>query len=269
MIRFCELYRRVAQSLSLTLSCCLLIQSPALADNTALTASEIAARAVRPNALNWSGGRMRVRMVLTDAKGRKLARSLEITGRLQREASQSLVRFLDPPDVAGTAFLMLKRGEDYEQYIYLPGLKRTRRIAGREREGSFMGSDFTYADMQGVDSKLAKHTRLNDDQIGSEPCYVIESTIEPSLNFAYSKVVTWVRRNDFIALRTRFYDRAGKLAKTLYTRKIDSIGGKLVVVEARMQNDQGSHTTELFVDAVERRDDLSDSHFVPSALEHY
>src|SRR5262245_15313323 len=180
-------------------------------------------------------------MILTDAKGRKLARSLEITGRLQQESSQSLVRFLDPPDVAGTAFLMLKRGEDYEQYIYLPGLKRTRRIAGREREGSFMGSDFTYADMQGVDSKVAKHTRLGDDHVGSESCYVIESTIDPGLNFAYSKVVTWVRRSDFIALRTRFYDRTGKLAKTLYTRKVDSVDGKLIVVEARMQNDQASH----------------------------
>jgi hypothetical protein len=247
---------------------CFWIGDRALADTT-LTATQIADRTVRPDALNWVGGRARVRMVLTDSDGKSRERSMEITGRRKDGQYQSLVRFLNPTDVAGTAFLMLERGkDDSEQYIYLPGIKRTRRIAGRERDGSFMGSDFTYADMQGVDSKQAKHTRLTDEKVGSDSCYVIESSIDPTAKVAYAKVVTWVRQSDFIALRTKFYDRSGKLAKTLYTRRIKNVDGKLVVVEARMQNEQASHVTELFVDSVERRDDLADTEFTPSALEH-
>lgn len=239
------------------------------ADSSALTAAQIAERTVRPDALNWAGGRARVRMVLTDSAGKSRERSMEITGREKDGFYQSLVRFLNPADVAGTAFLMLERGKEAsEQYIYLPGIKRTRRIAGRERDSSFMGSDFTYADMQGVDSKQARHARRADEKVGSEDCYVIESTIDASAEVLYGKVVTWVRKSDFIALRTKFYDRSGKLAKTLYARRIKRVEGKLVVVEARMQNEQASHATDIFVDSVERREDLSDSQFTPSALEH-
>jgi hypothetical protein len=236
----------------------------ARADGATLTGSQIAERAVRPDALNWVGGRARVRMVLTDSTGKARERAMEVTGRKKDGRYQSLVRVLNPADVAGMAFLVLERGnEESEQYIYLPGLKRTRRIAGRERDGSFMGSDFTYADMQGVDSKQAKHARLADEKVGSELCYLIESTLDP-----IAKVVTWVRQSDFVALRTKFYDRNGKLAKTLYTRRIKNVDGTLMIVEARMQNEQASHTTDLFVDSVERRDDLADSQFTPSALEH-
>lgn len=234
-----------------------------------MTAEQIAERTVRPDALTWNGGRARVRMVLIDSEGKSRERGMEITGREKGGLYESVVRFLNPADVAGTAFLMLERGkEETEQYIYLPGIKRTRRIAGRERDSSFMGSDFTYADMQGVDSKSARHARRADESIGTERCYVIESTVDPSAKVTYGKVVTWVRQNDFIALRTKFYDHSGKLAKTLYTRRIKNVEGKLIVVEARMQNELASHTTDIFIDSVERRDDLSDSQFTPSALEH-
>jgi hypothetical protein len=246
-----------------------LLGGAARADSGSLTAAQIAERAVRPDTLKWSGGRARVRMVLTGSDGKSRERSMEIIGREKDGFYQSVVRFLNPADVAGTAFLILERGkEESEQYIYLPGIKRTRRIAGRERDSSFMGSDFTYADMQGVDSKQAKHARQADENVGSQPCYVIESTIDPSLKLVYGKVVTWVRQSDFIALRTKFYDRAGKLMKTLYARRIKTVDGKLVVVEARMQSEQNSHATDIFVDSVERHDDLSDAQFTPSALEH-
>ena len=234
-----------------------------------LTAQEIADRAVRPDTNNWAGAKTRVRMVLSEDGGKTKERSMEIVGRKKEGRYQSLVRFLGPADVAGTAFLMIDKGNDEaEQYIYLPALKRTRRIAGRERDGSFMGSDFTYADMQGMNSKDATHKRLPDEKIGSDDCYVLESTISPKAGIAYSKVLTWIRKNDFVALRTKFYDTAGKHAKTLYVRRMKNIEGGLVVTEARMQHEQKQHATEVFVDSVEKKEDLPDSQFTPAALEH-
>jgi Outer membrane lipoprotein-sorting protein len=233
-----------------------------------LTADQIADRAVRTDTFNWEAARTRVRMILIEADGAKKERSMDVLGRRKDGRYQSMVRFLSPADIAGTAFLMLESGKDEsEQYIYLPGLKRTRRIVGREREGSFMGSDFTYADLQGIDNKQAKHVKLADENVGNEACYVVESTINPSAKVAYGKIVTWVRKSDFIALRTRFHDKSGKLVKTLYSRRVKAIEGKPVVVEARMQN-ENKHVTEMFVDSIEKQTDLADSNFTPSALEH-
>lgn len=234
-----------------------------------LTAGAIASKVVRTDAFSWEGARTRVRMVLIDASGSQQERSMDIMGRRNQGLFQTLVRFASPQDIAGTAFLMLERGKDQsEQYIYLPGLKRTRRIAGREREGSFMGSDFTYADMQRVDERYATHKRLPDEKLGNDTVYVLESTLSPEAPVAYGKVTTWVRKTDFIALRTRFFDRKDQLVKTLYSRRVREVEGKPVVVEARMQNQQTNHITDLFIDSIEKKNDLSDANFTPAALEH-
>jgi hypothetical protein len=239
------------------------------ADDSTLTANAIAAKVVRTDAFSWEGARTRARMVLTEANGDKRERAMEVIGRRKQGLFQTLVRFSAPQDIAGTAFLMLERGKDQsEQYIYLPGLKRTRRIVGREREGSFMGSDFSYADMQRIEDRHAKHTRLPDEKLGNDSVFVIESTLNADAPVPYGKVVTWIRKTDYIALRTRFYDRSGKLVKTLYSRRVREIDGKQVVVEARMQNQQNNHITDLYIDSVDRRDDLSDANFTPAALEH-
>jgi hypothetical protein len=78
--------------------------------------------------------------------------------------------------------------------------------------------------------------------------------------------MTWVRKSDLVALRTKFFDRKGALVKTLYARRVSQLEGKPVVVDARMQSASG-HATELMIDAMERRDDLPDSTFTPAALE--
>lgn len=241
----------------------------AYADDAALTADAIAAKVVRTDTVSWEGARTHVRMVLTEANGGKKERVMDVIARRDRGLTQTLVRFSAPQDIAGTALLMLDRGKDQtEQYVYLPGLKRTRRIAGREREGSFMGSDFSYADMQRVDAHYATNKRLPDEKIGNEDAFVIESSLRKDAPVSYGKVVTWIRKSDYIALRTRFYDRDDKLVKTLYSRRVREVEGKPVVVEARMQNQQTNHITELFIDTIERRDDLTEANFTPAALEH-
>jgi hypothetical protein len=234
-----------------------------------LSADVIAAKIVRTDAFAWDGARTHVRMVLIEAGGDKRERAMDVLGRRKDGQFQTLLRFSAPPDIAGTAFLMLDHGHDQaEQYIYLPGLKRTRRIVGRDRESSFMGSDFSYADMQRVDSRQAQHKRLPDEKFGNDEVYVIESTVNAGAAIPYGKLTTWIRKSDFIALRTRFFDRAGQLVKTLYSRRVREIEGKPVVVEARMQNQQTNHVTDLYIDSVERKGDLDAADFTPAALEH-
>ena len=243
------------------------VYSAAAADD-APSAEQIAKRIVSGDAFRWDGGQSRVRMVLIEADGKKKERAMDVIGRQKDGRFQTVLRFLSPEDIAGTAFLMLEKGGDAsEQYIYLPGIKRTRRIAGRERDGSFMGSDFSYADMQPPEADSATHKKLPDENLGSDACYVLESTPKPGTS-NYGKLMVWARKSDYIALRTRFYDRSGKLLKTLYVRRVKPFEGKPVVVEARMQTQDTNHATEMFVDSLEKREGLSDAQFTPAALEH-
>jgi hypothetical protein len=245
--------------------CLLSTTSIARADD--LTADQIAQRIVKGNGFTWEGAHTKLRMVLIDDKGARSERALDVEGRRHAGRLESKVRFLSPDDIAGTGFLMIEKPSGgSEQYIYLPGLKRLRRINGREREGSFMGSDFTYADLNRPEDKDAKQVKLPDEKIGSDDAYVLETTSSSVEKSGYSKLDTWVRKKDFIPIRTRFYAPDGKLQKTLYVRRTRDIDGKPAVVEALMKAESG-HSTELYVDDVQRREDLPDDDFIPSALE--
>ena len=256
--------------LTITLLLSFLFNSAASAESPNMTAEDIIGKMLRADAFGWEGAKTQLRLVLVDRSGDRKERLMVILGRRHKGLQQTMVRFLSPSKIAGTAFLMLERKDEAsEQYIYLSGLKRTRRIVGREQEGSFMGTDFTYADMQRLDAKYAKNKRLPDEAIGKAPVYVVESNIHKDAPIAYSRVVTWVRKSDYIPLRTRFYDKQGALMKTLYARRVRQIEGNPVVVEARMQNNQTGHATELIVESIEKKDDLPDVAFTPNALEHW
>ncbi|HEX3597828.1 MAG TPA: outer membrane lipoprotein-sorting protein, partial [Polyangiaceae bacterium] len=122
-----------------------------------------------------------------------------------------------------------------------------------------------YSDLQRKDDKDAKNTRLADENIGSESTYVLESKAGSS-SATYGKIKTWIRKTDFIPLRTQFFDGDGKLAKTLYVRRTQDIEGKPAVVEALMKSASG-HSTELVVDSVKPSKDLPDAAFSPLTLD--
>jgi outer membrane lipoprotein-sorting protein len=234
-----------------------------------LTADQIVERMLKQDAFGWDEAETTVRMTLVDAKGTRTERVMENLRRRKNGQQQSIVRFRSPQEVAGTAFLMLDRDKgESEQHIYLPGLKRTRRIVGREREGSFMGSDFSYADMSNSDTRAASAKRLPDEDLSGVKAFVIESTPKKGAGSTYSKIETWVRQDNYLPLRIRFYDNGGKLMKTFYTKRIRNIDGRPVIMESQMINKQSGHSTELVVDNLRPRTDIPDSEFTPTALEH-
>lgn len=234
-----------------------------------LTAEQIVERMLKQDAFGWDEAETTVRMTLVDAKGTRTERLMENLRRRKNGQQQSLVRFRSPQEVAGTAFLMLDRGKgESEQHIYLPGLKRTRRIVGREREGSFMGSDFSYADMERRDTRASSHKRLPDEDLSGVKAFVIESSPTKESGSGYSKIETWVRQDNYLPLRIRFYDKGGKLLKTFYTKRIRAVDGRPVIMESQMVNKQSGHATELVVDNLRPLKDLPDSAFTPTALEH-
>ena len=83
-----------------------------------------------------------------------------------------------------------------------------------------MGSEFSYADMRRIDASLSTHKRLADERSAKDATFVVESTPKKEAKAPYAKLQVWVRKSDFIPLRTRFYDAGGELLKTLYARKV-------------------------------------------------
>jgi hypothetical protein len=245
------------------------IAAPAYADDN-LTGEQIARRMLPTGVFEGDVAcKTKLRMILVDKTGKQTERNVELLSRRKDGLAQSVLRFRTPQDVAGTAFLMIdKKGGASEQYIYLPRLRRTRRIVGGERDGSFMGSDFAYSDMRRVKADDAAHKRLADSKIGNDEVYVLESVPKKSAKTVYTKLETWVRKSDFLPLRTRFYGTGGKLVKTLYVRRVEKVDGKPVVKEARMESHANNHATVMIIDGSERKDDLPDSAFTPTALEH-
>lgn len=239
---------------------------PARGDS--LTAKQIVDKVIKQGTFGWEGAKTELRMVLTDKSGKTQERRMEILGQRVHDRIQTVVHFTAPADVSGMGFLMLQQpGGGSEQYVYLPRLHRTRRITGREREGSFMGSDFSYADLEWHDLKSANHTRLPDSKIGSYPVYVISSVPKPGSDAQYGKLESFIRKSDMIPLRTRFYDKHGKLLKTLYVRRVQNMDGRPVVMESLMKNEQTGHTTQLIVESMEKRTSFPTGTFTPNALQ--
>ncbi len=232
-------------------------------------ADEIAKKTLEHDTFGFEGSQIKARLVLIEADGRTQERAFDgISKKGEGALLRSVIRFTAPAAIAGTSFLMVQhQGAPDEQHIYLPRMKTTRRIGGTgEREGSFMGSDFSYADLERKDLREASYTRLADEPVGKEPCFHVEAA--PKTQSAYGKLSLWIRQKDFIPLRVQMFDKDGKLLKTTFTRRIKDVDGKPVVVETHTENAQTSHKTDLVIDEIQFKPDLSDALFTPAALSH-
>ncbi len=187
-------------------------------------------------------------MTIVNKKGRKKVRVLESLGQSPKGGpDKTILRFLEPADISGTAVLTIEhKGEEDEQWMYLPALKRTRRIAGSSKQESFMGSDLSYEDLRPRDVDAYSYRLLQEKQVGADACYLLEaspkkgSKVEDS---AYQRSVTTVRKKDFVPLTMEGYDSSGKLIKTILYKNYTDVEGHLRpdVIEVRNEK-KGSRT---------------------------
>ncbi len=212
----------------------------------AQTAQQIVDKALAHSYLGDQGARADVHMTLTSARGTQRTRRLVVWSQKTGKRVRSLVRITAPPDVAGTSFLLKERaGGGDDMWLYIPSLKRSRRIIGRARRGRFLGSDFTYSDLEARELKGARSRRLADAKIGRYACFVIEVRPKASADSQYSRVVAWIRKDNYVAIRLKMYDRQGKLLKKLFVRRLGYRNGKPIIKESRMVNVQSRTSTLL------------------------
>lgn len=129
------------------------------------------------------------------------------------DGDRTLLTVNSPPDVKGTKLLTVTHKDaDDQQWLYLPAMKRVKRISAQLKSGSFMGSDFAYEDFSGTDVNKYTYKFIKDDTIDGRPTWVVQRKSKSS-DSGYSREVIWYDHEYKAAVKAEFYDRKNELLK--------------------------------------------------------
>lgn len=201
-------------------------------------------------------------MTLTNKSDQNRVRKIQQFTKTIGEEEKSIMFFQSPADVKNTSFMNWSYDSDKsdDQWIYLPALKKVKRISSDSKSDYFMGSDFTYDDLG--DRKLGAddHKLIKEENVNGKDCYVVES-ISKNEDYMYSKTRTWIDKATFIGVKKEFYDEDGELLKILSITKVEKISGFYVITNSEMKNVQKNHSTTMTLSNVQVNTGISDTKF--------
>lgn len=175
-----------------------------------------------------------------------------VTYRLVRGGGESsvLLRFLEPPDIAGTGLLSVDRADGgNEQWLYLPALDRVRRVAGDRKGGRFVGSDIYFEDLQERKPVRDTHRIIGKETLAGTACDILESVPVDAASSVYRKRVSWVDPATALVHRVDYYEKDDKEPSKrwlLVAKK--QIQGYWTVTESRMTDLATGHQTRVTID---------------------
>lgn len=188
-----------------------------------------------------------MQMILRNRQGDESVREIRVrTLEQQGDGDKSLTTFDEPADVKGTNFLSFthKTGPD-DQWLYLPALKRVKRISSRNKSGPFMGSEFAYEDLSSQEVEKFTYKYLRDESYSDQDCFVVERYPEDR-DSGYTREVVWIDKQEYRPQKIVFYDRKNSLLKTLtysgYRQYLDKFWR---ADEMFMENHQTGKSTRL------------------------
>jgi len=229
---------------------------------------EIAARSDRSD-LGFGDSEVELRMVLRNAAGQESTRSLRITTLEKPDESvgdKSMVLFNTPRDIEGTALLShAKILDPDDQWLYLPALKRVKRISSSNKSGPFVGSEFAFEDFTAIELNKFDYRHVGEEICADLTCDVIERTPR-YVNSGYTRQVSWVDQTDFQIRKVEFYDRRGDLLKVLELGDYRNYEGVWRAHLLSMTNVQTRKQTELVYSEFKFGVGFSENDFVKGRL---
>jgi outer membrane lipoprotein-sorting protein len=244
------------------LALCLAWSPAALAEESA---QEIARKARDRGSLNLKD--LTAELRLTTRRGDKTKEQvLRTTSREVGGRAHSVARFLAPAGVAGVGVLTVEgEGDEPDDItLYLPKLKRTRKVAKTQRGQSFMDTDFSYADLGGVGGEEKRIKRLADGTVDGRAVYVLEG--QGDKESPYGKVTLHVDKETYVPLRVEYQDKEGKPFKEYRTLKLRKFKDRVLAAESSMRNLQTGSETKMELLKLEDAT-LGDEDFTERALE--
>lgn len=211
---------------------------------------------------------------LTNRNGESRVRKTSGVTRLHDNGTDNmrLVRFLAPADIKGTATLLLEHaGADDDMWVYLPALGKVRRLSASNKKDSFVGTDFSYGDIIGYKPEEWSHKLVRMETLNGAPCYVIESTpLNDTVlrNTGYSKRLSWIREDNFVAVRIDIWDAGGQQFKRITASDIRQVGsnGRFQPMLSVAENLLSGHRTTIQFEEFKADQQVKASLFSPQEL---
>lgn len=216
-----------------------------------------------------------MKMILIDKNKHQRIRSMQRFSKDFGEDIYSAIFFLSPSDVKNTAFLTYDYDEsakDDDQWLYLPALKKSKRIASSDKSASFMGSDFSYSDMTSRDINDYNYKIMKESKVGAQKVWIIESVPKTQKTIdetGYTKSYMFVNQDNYVVIRALHYTVDGK-RKYMDVKKLEKIDGIWVATEIEMKTKKAKqtlHTTLLQFNDVKFNQDLSERFFTVRQIE--
>lgn len=237
-----------------------------------LGAKEIMARSIATSEL--AGSEQVATLTIIDEKGNTRERTISNATKNKDGVKKTIMRFVAPADVKGTSVLMFEYPlKDNDMWIYMPALRKTRRVVSSEKSKSFMGSEFTNSDITAP--KLEEYTLklAGSESAGGVDCWKIEMTpVSKDIAdaYGYSKRISLIGKQDFVARTTSYYDLDGALSKVMETsdiKAVDNIPSKYQVGKSQMTNKQNGRVSRFVISKMVYNPNVKDSYFTTQYLE--
>lgn len=209
-----------------------------------------------------------MKMTLINSSGNTRLRELSAYSKKYGAEEKTVMIFLLPADVKGVGYLSFSYKESEkndDRWLYMPAMKKSRRITGSSAQDNFMGTDFTYDDISGYKVEDYRHTLLAEEMEAGKLCWKVESV--PLKKSAYSKYISWIDKESLIQTKSEFYDPQGLLLKILTVSAIEKKDNIWTAGKMQMKNVQKNHTTVIENIKIEFNKDIPDSYFRVSSLE--
>lgn len=216
----------------------------------------------------WKDSTASMEMILVSANGQKSAREVRLKFlEVADDGDKSLSVFDSPKDVQGTAFLSFSHAlTPDEQWLYLPALKRVKRIASANKSGPFMGSEFAFEDLSSNEVAKYDYEYLRDETIEGQDCFVIRNYPKYE-HSGYKYRDVWIDKKHYRTLKIDFFDRKGALLKTLTQHNHKLYLDKYWRAETfKMVNHQTNKATELLWKNYQFQIGLTDDDFNRNSL---
>lgn len=212
-------------------------------------------------------------MTLISKGGKKRQRSITImTKEYADDRHKILVRFTAPENIRGAGLLIVEnKGRSDDEWLYLPALKKIKKISTSERSHSFMGSEFSYEDLHPEVLEDYRYELLGSEMVGGHDCYRVQAVPVSKRKLeetGYGKRILWIRKDLSFRIKVQYFDKKGNLLKTETDGGLVDIGGgKYRMNMITMMNDRTGKSTVLHSKSRKIDSGIPDSRFTTSHLE--
>lgn len=216
----------------------------------------------------FSDSQSAMTMTLFNGRGDSVVRRMRSrTLEMADDGDRTILFFEDPADVRGTAFLTHSHADKAnDQWLYLPALRRVKRIAGNQRNGAFMSSEFSYEDLGNDEVDKYQYKYLGESKTDDVASYHLERV--PTGNSGYSRQEIWLDQAELRILKVDYYDRSGALLKTLIAGQHEHYENRYWrPTRMEMSNVQNGRKTVLTWSDYRFKQGLATNDFSPATLD--